>query len=72
MWTCPPVTPEQLRAAGFTSDAMNYPRSEMGARWIAWFNNIDFKVIPAAWCYASNFYMWNIVEENARIAMEST
>ena len=71
MNTAPPVTPEQLRAAGFTSAAMNFPRSEMGARWIAAFNGISFKDTPAAWWYASNSYMWHYVEEQARLGMES-
>lgn len=54
-WTPPPVTPEQLRAAGVTSVAMNFPCSEMGARWIAAFNGISFTRI----------------EEQARLGMES-
>ena len=70
-WAPPPVTPEQLRAAGITSVAMNFPRSEMGARWIAAFNGISFAIIPAGWCYASNSYMWVYVEERARLGMES-
>jgi hypothetical protein len=70
-WTPPPVTPEQLRAAGFTSVAANFPRSEMSARWIAMFNGISFKAIPAAWCYASNAWMWEYAENQAWLALES-
>lgn len=67
----PPVTPEQLRAAGFTAEAAKFPRSEAGARWIALFNGISFANIPAAWWYASNEYMWRYVEDQAARAMES-
>ena len=61
----PPVTDEQLRAAGFTKEARNYPRSKDGARWIAAFNGIPFEDIPAAWCYASNAWMHEYVERMA-------
>jgi len=64
-WVPPPVTDQELRAAGFTSHAREFPRSEDGARWIANFNNIPFEKIPAAWCYASNQWMWDYVEAKA-------
>lgn len=70
-WTPAPATPEQFRAAGFTSAAANYPRSEMSARWVAHFNGVPFEKIPAAWCYASNSWMWQYAEEQARLGMES-
>ena len=68
-YTPPPVTTEQLRAAGFTDHAMNHPRSEMGARYIASFNGVSFARIPAAWCYASNAYMLAATEQSALDAL---
>ncbi len=61
------MTDEQLRAAGFTGAARQFPRSEAGARWIAAFNGVSFEKIPAAWCYASNAWMHGYVEAMARL-----
>lgn len=69
-WTLPPVTPDQLRAAGFTAESANYPRSELSARWLANLNGIPFEKIPAAWCYASNRWMHDYAETLAREAIE--
>jgi hypothetical protein len=62
MWTAPPATDAQFRAAGFTAAARAFPHSEAGARWIAAFNNVPFDRIPAAWCYASSAWMRDYVE----------
>lgn len=61
--TAPPVTDQQLRDAGYTTNARTYPLSEDGARWVAKFNGIPFEKIPAAWWYAPNPEMQRIVEE---------
>ncbi len=65
-WKPPTVTDEELRAAGFTANARKFPRSRSAAQWIADFNGIPFEKIPAAWCYASNEYMYQYVEDQAR------
>lgn len=64
-WKCPPVTDDQLRAAGFTAASRQFPRSEASARWIAWFNGISLDQMPAAWCYASNAWMLEYCEQKA-------
>jgi len=63
----PPVTDAELRAAGFSPAARQFPRSEVGARWIAAFNGGPLEAIPAAWWYASNAYMHAYVERKARV-----
>jgi hypothetical protein len=71
-WTPPPVTDTELRTAGFSPAARNFPRSEAGARWIAAFNGIPFEHMPAAWYYASNGYMHQYAEKLAAAAQAQT
>jgi hypothetical protein len=61
----PPVTDQQLRDAGYTANARNYPRTERAVRWLARFNGVPFKRVPAAWWYAPNAYMLAYVEQKA-------
>jgi len=67
------VTDEQLRQAGMSPAARNYPRSEAGLRWLCAFNRMpDGWPIPAAWHYASNAYMHEWVERMAALGVPST
>jgi hypothetical protein len=65
MKTTAEVTDEELRQAGFTAAARNYPRSEEGFRWICKFNGVPPEIAPRAWRYASNQYMWEYAERKA-------
>lgn len=58
----PEVTDQQLRNAGYTALARNYPFSEAAARWVARFNGISFEEMPTAWWYAPNMFMRNMIE----------
>lgn len=58
----PEVTDQQLRDAGYTAAARNYPLSEEGAQWVARFNGIEISKMPAAWWYAPNVAMRAAIE----------
>lgn len=50
------VSDDELRAAGFTSDARNYPRCLKGLRALCAWNNVkcDLNVIPLGWLFYPN------------------
>lgn len=56
---------KELRIAGFTSAAKNFPLSETGFRWICKFNGVPPEKAPRAWRYAPNQYMLEYVERKA-------
>lgn len=63
-------TPEDFRAAGFTADAINYPRTEAGFLWLCKFNGCPPEKAPRAWRYASSKGMLEQVERLAREATQ--
>lgn len=69
-WTfAPKVTSEELRKAGFTEKSVEFPKSELSCRWIARFNGVEFTELPNSWCYASNAWMRDWMEEQAVAAI---
>jgi hypothetical protein len=63
--TNPDVTDEQLRGAGYTAKARNYPMSQAAVRWLAKFSGVAFEKVPAAWWYAPNPDVLKSIEERA-------
>lgn len=50
--------PEQFRAAGFTADAINYPRPPKALAALKRFNGLaDDAPVPIAWQYFPNAWM---------------
>lgn len=66
MFTAPPVTDEQLRAAGYTAKARAYPMSADAVRWLAKFNGVELHQVPAAWWYAPNPAVRENLEDKAK------
>lgn len=56
-------TEDEFRQAGFTIDAINFPLSEIGQRWIAISNGIPVESMPRAWRFAPNAYMQRYNED---------
>lgn len=53
----PPVTDEQLRAAGYTSAAREYPLSRDAAQSLADYCGVSLDQMPAAWWYSPNAHV---------------
>jgi hypothetical protein len=47
-------TEEEFRKAGFTIEALKYPLSPEGIRFVAQFNGIKIEQMPETWKYAPN------------------
>ena len=62
----PEVTDQQLRDAGFTPAARNYPLSPEAVVWLRKFNGLPEHVpMPAAWHFAPNAYMQKYLHERS-------
>jgi hypothetical protein len=58
-------TEKEFRDAGFTANAINFPRSERGFRWLCWFNGAKPEQAPRAWRYAPNAWCQKYCDEQA-------
>jgi hypothetical protein len=65
MTFAPPVTDEELRAAGFTAAARNFPMSEKAVRLLSKQTGVPFEKMPAAWHYAPNTYVLEQMERDS-------
>jgi hypothetical protein len=59
------ASPDALRAAGFTADAISYPHSEVAFRWLCRFNGVEPKDAPIAWRFASSAHMQGMIHARA-------
>lgn len=59
------VTDAELRAAGFTATARNYPLSDSALALLASDNGIAAEQCPRAWRYAPNDYCRRQLERRA-------
>lgn len=48
------VTDAELRAAGYTSKARDFPLSDAAVTWLCNFNGVRFDQAPNAWFFAPN------------------
>lgn len=68
------TTPDDLRAAGFTSEALAYPRDEVGLRLLCAFVGVDWQKAPPAWWFHPNPTTqdaWKRVADEARLIFET-
>lgn len=63
----PPVTPQDLRKAGFAADADKLPRDEIALRLLCAFNGVDGSAPPGWWFHpnASSQKAWGRVATEA-------
>lgn len=60
------VTDAELRSAGFTAAARNFPMSDAALEWLCKFNGVSVAQAPAAWRYAPNAWCRDYCERMAR------